>query len=127
MAEDDSAAEATGLPDFDTHAVLAKLRSGDADVINMAYRQTFSGEQGRLVLAHLAAEAGVGRRYGAQGDPFSCGYHAGGHDVALDIMERAGFDPHSAALMVLTGRLEGRDDERTSHSEYAEPEPEFGD
>lgn len=112
---DQSASRATGLPDFDTHAVLAKLRGGDEEAMRQAYRIVFAGEFGRLVLADIAAQAGVGRSFGApELTAHALAYHQGGHDVAVEILDRAGFDPASAVLMAMTGHLEGRDDEHSS-------------
>lgn len=99
----------------DVHAVLAALRRNDADALTQAYRVVFTGELGRLVLAHIAAEAGVGRRFGGGSSAVEIAYHQGGHDVGLEILERAGFDPASAVLMTMTGSLEGREDERSSY------------
>jgi hypothetical protein len=118
---DQSASQATGLPDFDTHAVLAKLRGQGDDAeaaMKQAYRIVFANELGRLVLADIAAQAGVGRRFGSpELTPHTLAYHQGGHDVACEILDRAGFDPASAVLMTMTGHLEGRDDERSSHAD----------
>lgn len=122
MSDPARAAQAAELLQFDTHAVLARLRRGDPDAITMAYRQVFAGEMGRFVLAHIASEAGVGQRFGAPGLTVGeLAYHQGGHDVAVEILGRAGFDPPSAVLMAMTGLLEGRDDEHSSqpHDDHA--------
>lgn len=115
---DRSASRATGLSDFDTHAVLAKLRAQDDEAgvaMAQAYRIVFGGELGRLVLADIAAQAGVGRRFGSpELTPHTLAYQQGGHDVACEILDRAGFDPPSVVLMTMTGHLEGRDDELSS-------------
>lgn len=116
----------------DTHAILAALRSEEPGAMTQAYRQVFGGELGRLVLAHILAEAGVGRRFGGELTAQALAYHQGGHDVALEILDRAGFDPASAALLTITGSLEGRDDERSAQpggytDTDADPEPVFGD
>lgn len=115
---------------FDGHALIARLRAGDDEALNEAYRLVFGGEMGRLVLADLAREAGVGGKYGGHPDLYSVGYHQGGHDLAVDLMGRAGLDQASAITMVLNGRLEGSEDERSAQPDpgtYAEPDPEFGD
>jgi hypothetical protein len=125
--DDSEAATAAGIGDFDRHAVLAKLRAGDEAAMAQAYRETFAGQVGRLVLADILMNAGVGRRFGGALRGEELAYHQGGHDVALEIMDRAGFDPASAALMTITGLLEGRDDERSSFGDERGHEPELGD
>lgn len=117
---------------MDTHALIAALRRGDeaaVDDIDQAYREVFGSPQGRLVLAHFASEAGVGQKYGSPAvDPYSLGYHQGGHDLAVDLINRAGFDPASTVLMTMTGHLEGRDDEQSALPDrHAEADPELPD
>ena len=117
-------------PVGDALALIANLREGDPEAISRAYRAVFGSELGRQVLTHIAAEAGVGRRHGGDTDLYSVGYHQGGHDVALEILARAGFDQASLVSMVLSGQLEGRDDERAANPSgggYAEPNPELTD
>lgn len=114
----------------DAHALIAQLRAGDEENIDVAYQAVFGSELGQVVLAHMAAAGGVGRRYGGAPDLYSVGYHMGGHDAVLETMARAGFDQPSAISMVLTGRLEGSEHERSARPDtdadpYAEPDPEF--
>lgn len=111
------------LPDFDRAAVIARLRKGDEAELALAYRRTFGTDEGRFVLASILAEAGVGRKFGGDADAVQIAFHQGAHDCALEIMERAGFDPASAVLTVMTGHLEGRDDETAFGPQSAEPEP----
>lgn len=115
------------LPTFDRAAVMARLRQGDTDEIARAYSRTFGSEEGRFVLAHLLAEAGVGNRFGGKGTGVEIAYHQGGHDVAIDIMERAGFDRHSAVLAAMTDHLEGQDHEREFGPQGAAAEPIVGE
>lgn len=116
-------------PDFDSHALIARLRDDDAEALAEAYRLTFGTEWGRAVLADIAAKAGVGCKYGGTAtDPYSIGYHQGGHDLAVDLLTGAGFDQASAISMVMTGRLEGRDDEPSALPDRnAEADPELPD
>lgn len=110
-------------PDFDRAAVMARLRAGDPAELERAYSRVFGTDEGRLVLADILAQAGVGQRFGGKSLAVEIAYHQGGHDVAVEIMGRAGFDPASAALMVMTGLLEGQPHEREFGPQSAEPEP----
>jgi hypothetical protein len=115
-------------PPFDTHALIAKLRAGDDRAIEEAYRLTFGSEWGRFVLAHIAAEAGVGQRFGGEASAVELAFHQGRHDGAIDILNRAHFDPASTVTMVMTGRLEGSTDEQSAiPNGYAEADPELTD
>lgn len=110
----------------DTHALMARLRAQDPAAIAQAYRMTFGSDLGRLVLAHHLAASGVGQIFGPDMDPVESRYRQGRHDGALDLFSRAGFDLASAALMVMTGQLEGRDDERAGQpASWADGDPEF--
>lgn len=122
MAEDVKAASAAGVAQFDTFAVLADLRRGNEDALAQAYRIVFGTELGRLVLAHILAEAGIGRTFGSALTRDQMAYHQGAHDEGCRIRDRAGFDPASTVLLTMTGSLEGRDDELSS---FAEPDPEI--
>lgn len=122
MAEETGAAEAGGVANFDTHAVMAALRKGDEGAFNQAYRIVFGNEMGRTVLAHILAEGGVGRPFGGELSQLGMAYHQGAHDYACEIRDRAGFDPSSAVVLTMTGQLEGRDDEPSA---FAEPDPEI--
>ena len=114
--------------DLDGHALIARIRAGDQAALAAAYLQTFGNELGRLVLADIAGLAGVGMKYGGAPDLWSLGYHMVGHDLALDMINRAGFDQASAITMVMTGRLEGPEHERSAQpGGDAEPDPELGD
>lgn len=116
-------------PEFDTHALIARLRADDEEARQEAYRIVFGSQLGREVLADIALQAGVGGRYGGAPDLYSVGYHQGGHDHALEILDRARFDRASAIAMVMTGQLEGTVDETsaTPGPDFADPEPIFGD
>lgn len=113
-------------PVFDSHALIARLRAGDQAALDEAYRRVFGSDLGRWVLADMAAGAGVGQKYAGAPDLFSYGYHQGGHDLAIDFINRAGFDQPSAVSMVMTGQLEGRDDDESA-GVYAEPDPVLPD
>lgn len=112
--------------EFDVHALVARVRAGDPEALAEAYRLTFANEWGRLVLTDIAATGGVAQRYSGPTDQFSVGHHLGGQDLALEIIERAGFDQASALAMTLTGQLEGPDYEPSALPE-AEPNPELPD
>lgn len=112
-------------PAFDVHALIARVRAGDDAARKEAFQRVFGNELGRVVLAHIAADAGVGGRFGGVADLYSLGYHQGGHDLALELIEDAGFDQASVIAMVMTGQLEGTTDERSAGGGYAEPDPEF--
>ena len=109
---------------FDTHALIPRMRAQDEDAITEAYRITFGSDVGRQVLADILATGGVGQCYGGSGDLYGVGYHQGGHDLALEILERAGFDQASAIAAVMTNQLEGRDDEQSA-TPLADDDPEF--
>ncbi|ODT88113.1 hypothetical protein [Phenylobacterium sp. SCN 70-31] len=112
-------------PAFDGFALIARMRAGDEAALGEAYRATFGSELGRLVLADIAQMAGVGGRFGGEKtDATALAYHQGGHDLAVDILTRAGFDQASTIAMVFTGRLEGPDYEPAAGG-YAEHDPEF--
>lgn len=113
-------------PVIDAHALIARLRAGDEAAFAEAYRITFGGDLGRLVLVDICAGAGVGQKYGGAPDLWSTGYHHGGHDLALDILTRAGFDQASAITMVMTEQLEGSLDEPGANA-FAEHDPDFAD
>lgn len=121
-----TAPAASEPPAFDAHALIARVRAQDPEAISEAYRRVFGHDLGRLVLADLAVMGGVGMKYAGPPDLWSLGHHIGGHDLALDIIERAGFDQASAVAMVMTGELEGRDDElsATAHVEHDPVLPE---
>lgn len=125
-----AAARPDPAPAFDAHALIAQVRRDDPAALAQAYRLTFCNEWGRLVLADIAMQAGVGRKYGSAPDLYSVGYHMGGHDLALEILDRSGFDPASAVAMVMTGSLEGSTDERSAQpypdaDAYADPNPDW--
>lgn len=118
----------------DSHALLAAMRDGDDTLVAQAYRRVFGSPEGRLVLAHQAAEAGVGqiRPMGLPRDDRAM--LDGQVNHALKILTLAGFDASSVAVMTMTDTLEGRDDERSSHprtgagadaGSYADPNPEL--
>jgi hypothetical protein len=113
--------------EFDGPALIARIRAGDEAALTAAYLQTFGNELGRLVLAHVAGLAGVGMKYGGAPDLWSLGYHMGGHDLALDMINRAGFDQASAISMVMTGRLEGPEHERSANLDDRDHDPDLGD
>lgn len=119
-------APAPAAPLFDSHALIARVRGQDEEALKEAYRIVFGNELGRLVLADMAAMAGVGMKYGGAPDLYSVGFHQGGHDLALDVIGRAGFDQASAISMVMTGQLEGRDDEQSA-GVFSEVDPELTD
>lgn len=116
-------------PDYDTHALIARLRADDEAAREEAYRIVFGSQIGREVLADICLQAGVGGRYGGAPDLYSLGYHQGGHDLALEILARARFDQASAINMAMTGQLEGTFDEQSAIPAdfHAEPDPELGD
>lgn len=114
------------FPPFDSHALIARVRAGDSEALAEAYRITFGHELGRLVLADVAQQAGIGGKYMGAPDPYSIGHHQGGHDLAVDLLNSAGFDQASAIAMTMTGQLEGRDDEQSALP-FAEPDPDFAD
>lgn len=103
MAEDQS--EIRG---FDAVRLIALVREGNEDAITEAYRRTYGSDLGRLVLAHHAAECGVGQVFGASATSEERHYVAGQHDAAIRLMSAAGYDQATAVVMVLTDQLEPR-------------------
>lgn len=108
---------------FDSAALIARVRAQDSEAIAEAYRVVFGSDLGRLVLADICAMAGVGQKYAGPPDKWSVGHHLGGHDLALDILDRAGFDQASAVSMVMTGHLEGQADALP----FADDDPDWDD
>jgi hypothetical protein len=104
---------AAALLDFDPAAALERLRRGDPDELARAYRRVFSGPEGRFVLAHILAEAGVGQIFGPGLTSDARHYAQGQHDGALAIMNRADHDQLSVVMMVQTDNLEGIDHDRS--------------
>ncbi len=116
-----SDAGALGPPAFDAGRLIADLRRGDADALDEAYRRTFGGLMGRLVLGHFMALCGVGSTFGgvgvADGD---LRYAAGRHDAAIQLAERAHFDQAAILAALATGELEGTDDDEPTFN-YTPP------
>lgn len=116
----------------DAHALLAAMRADDDEEIRRAYRRVFASPEGRLILAHQAQMAGVGsiRPPGLNSD--NRAELDGQANHALRILDLAGFDAASAAVMVMTDTLEGREDERSSYrndepdgNDWADPNPDL--
>lgn len=98
--------EAAEGPDW--AAIIEQMRRGDAEAERMAYRRTFGGPVGRMVLAHILAKAGVGAQRGRGVDAEGRAYADGLADGALQIAERVGFDQFSAVVTVMTDTMEGQ-------------------
>lgn len=93
--------------------LVAAIREQDADAMAEAYRRTFQGPIGRLVLAHHLYCMGVGAPIGPEDNR----YNAGRHDAALDLADKAGFSAASMAVGVLTGDLEHEHDDTLGTTE----------
>jgi hypothetical protein len=119
----------TAAPAFDAQALIAGLRARDEKALEQAYRLTFGTEWGRQVLAHVLFEAGVGAERGPELRGKQRAWADGHAACAQRIMRRAGFDEASAAVMVLSDQLEGRDDEPGSRprDDDRDHEPDLGD
>jgi hypothetical protein len=109
---------------FDAVKLIADIRAGDGEAMAQAYRATFGGDLGRLVLAHHLQECGVGNALGDE----NLKYRAGRHDGALLLASKAGFDAVSIAVAVMTDQLEGNTDERSIDSgpgqQWGDSDPE---
>lgn len=97
----------TDLSAIDGPALIAAIRGGKPEAIDQAYRLTFAGDLGRLVLAHHLAECGVGNQLGRE----ALEYVAGKHDGALLLASKAGYDQASISVAVLTDDLKGDEDD----------------
>jgi hypothetical protein len=106
-------------PQFDSARLIADIRKGDAAAIAQAYLVVFNNELGRLVLAHHLLESGVGQIYGAAATDAQMRYGAGKTDGALELAQKAGFDPAAHAVSVMTGQLEGT----TNDAAFNHPDP----
>lgn len=118
-------AAADAPPLLDTRRIAAWLRSDDEEAVKAAYREVFDHPAGRMVLAHICAEAGVGQIYAGPPALFELGKHHGAQELALEILATSGFDQASAITMVMTDQLEG-----TRHDPddaFSEPDPELAD
>jgi hypothetical protein len=104
------------LPQIDAARLIADVRRRDEKALDEAYRLTFGGELGRLVLADHLVSNGVGRPLGREATP----YDLGAHDAALFLASCAGFDEASVAVAVLTDNLEGPDYERRARYDFAD-------
>jgi hypothetical protein len=91
-----------------------RLRDEDDRAIAEAYRRTFDGEVGRLVLAHILLTAGVGLSRGPDFGAEARAWVDGRQALAIEVMNLAKFDQPSAVATVLAGSnmMEGRDHER---------------
>ena len=116
-------------PAFDRLALLAELRANEPTARARAYRAVFGSDLGRFVIADHLADCGVGRAFQSPATADERAYQQGAHDAALKLMTLAGFDPSSAVLMVMTGDVEGHDDDGRSSGGRgdAERDPELGE
>lgn len=110
---------------WDSARLIALIRRGDDQAATEAYRRTFGTDLGRLVLVHFLAECGVGRFQGPASNE-DRQYEAGRMDAAVKLMNAAGYDQASAAVMVLTDDLEGSGHERSGNFGHELGDGEFG-
>lgn len=94
----------------DPTALIFLLRQDDPGAIREAYRRTFSGDLGRVVLAHMLKDAGVGAVRGPEIPAEERGYHDGRADGAIMAMNLAGYDQPAAVVAVMTDEMKGEDD-----------------
>lgn len=98
---------------IDRAALIAALRRSDEAAIRRAYAQVFRGETGRLVLAHMLKEAGVGfgrpRDMGGSERAFmdGCAF------AVIGTAKLAGFDQVSVLLAAFTDEIEGPTNDRS--------------
>lgn len=81
-------------------------RAREEAVLVAAYRETFSGERGRLVLADILQRGGIVQRGYAPGEPGDLMFfREGRRSLALEIVEMINRDPQAALEMVRTGEV----------------------
>lgn len=108
------------VPAFDVARLIADLRKGDESVLDRAYRLTFDNQVGRLVLANILKECGVGEPFGAGSSVDNIHFRAGAHDAGLNIAGRAGFDQAAIVAANFTAELEGNSPDDRSYNHAAD-------
>jgi hypothetical protein len=91
---------------FDNARLIALVRAGDRQALDLAYQMTFRTEVGRLVLAHHLMESGVGNAIPIDGTDADLRYLVGQHNAALALAAAAGLDQATIVVAALTGNLE---------------------
>jgi hypothetical protein len=95
--------------------LINAMRQGDDVATRKLYQKVFANPLGRAVLMHILADSGLGVLRGSAMPNDVRAYEDGRQDAALEIMQRAGFDQASAAVMVITDNLEGQEHDGDGH------------
>ncbi len=101
-----------GPPPFDAVRLVHDLRQGAPEALDEAYRRTFGGAMGRLVLGHFLVLCGVGSKLGGlEVSDVALRYAVGRHDAAIELATLAHFDAPGVVGGIAVGELMGDDDE----------------
>jgi len=87
-------------------AMTQEQRAQQDAALIAAYREAFSGERGRLVLAHILRRGGIIAPAYAPGEPAEAAiWREGRRALALEIIEMVNRDPEAALMMARTGEV----------------------